>query len=402
MARIAFLVKSFPKLSETFILHQVTGLIDAGHEVDVFALDAPDEEISHPELAEYDLRDRTTYLDVPLVSAGVRAGRNALRDFLRDPTYAGSLLRNRRDAVSLETVMAGTLDNGFDTDAYDAIHAHFGPIGNAFAFLAADSDARFIVSFYGFDASEFLDKHSVRYRGLFERADVVTVLSEEMRGRITDAGCPASKTQIVPLPIDTEKFEFRTRTAPEDGPIRLLSVARLVEKKGIEYSIDAVAAIADEYDVEYVVAGDGPLRDDLQRRAERREIAGVVEFRGWVDSDEVSSLMDESHAFLLPSVTARSGDREGTPTVLLEAQAVGLPVVSTRHAGIPEIVADGEAGYLVSERDADELATALRRLLDRPEDWAEMGRAGRSYVQREHAVEAVVAELTAIYGLDGD
>jgi len=159
VARIAFLVKSFPKLSETFILHQATGLLDAGHEVDVFALDAPNEEISHPEVAAYDLRNRTTYIETPLFGIGVRAGRNALRDLLRDLTYARSLARHGRDGVSLEGVMAGSLGDGLDPDGYDVIHAHFGPIGNAFAFLAAESAARFVFSFYGYDAGEFLDNH---------------------------------------------------------------------------------------------------------------------------------------------------------------------------------------------------------------------------------------------------
>ena len=400
MARIAFLLKSFPKLSETFILYQVIGLLDAGHHVDVFALDAPTEEASHPEVAEYGLDERTTYVDIPMFRASVRAGRNAFRDLLRDPTYASSLVRNRHAAVSLKDVMAGSLDRGFDPDAYDAIHAHFGPIGNAFSFLALEGEARFIVSFYGFDASEFVDKNPARYQGLFKRANVVTVLSEEMRDRITNAGCPVSKTRIVPLPIDAEKFQFRPRTDPQDGPIRLLTVARLVEKKGIEYAIDAVARIADEYDIEYTVAGEGPRLVDLVRRAERRGISEIVEFCGWVNNDGVTRLMSNSHILLLPSITARDGDREGTPTVLLEAQAVGLPIVSTRHAGIPEIVADGEAGYLVPERDAEEVIAALRRLLDRSDDWPEMGRSGRAYVERKHAVDAVANDLLDIYGQD--
>jgi len=402
VARIAFLLKSFPKLSETFILYQVTGLLDAGHDVDVFALDAATEEASHTEVAEYGLGERTTYVDVPMFRASARIGRNAFRDLLRDPTYAKSLIRNRHAAVSLKDVMAGALDREFDPDAYDVIHAHFGPVGNAFAFLAAESAARFVVSFYGYDASKFLDNHPARYLDLFKRADIVTVLSEEMRNRIIDVGCPPSKIRVMSLPIDVQKFEFRTRAAPNDGPIRLLSVARLVEKKGIEYAVDAVAGIADEYDVEYIVAGDGPLLDDLVRRAERRGISEIVEFCGWVNNDGVTRLMSNSHILLLPSITARDGDREGTPTVLLEAQAVGLPIVSTRHAGIPEIVADGEAGYLVPERDAEGLITALRRLLDRSDDWPEIGRSGRAYVERKHAIDTVANDLLDIYGQDGE
>jgi colanic acid/amylovoran biosynthesis glycosyltransferase len=122
-----------------------------------------------------------------------------------------------------------------------------------------------------------------------------------------------------------------------------------------------------------------------------------IEILGWQSQEEVSQLMTDTHVFLLPSVTAEDGNKEGTPTVLLEAQSAGLPVVSTTHAGIPEIVSDGEAGYLVPERDVLSLVDALERLLGQPEQWSEMGRAGREYIETHHSIESVTDELVAVY-----
>ncbi|MDL0120430.1 glycosyltransferase [Halobacterium salinarum] len=396
MAKVAFLVKSFPKLSETFILHQITGLIDAGHEVDIYALDDPGESTRHSEFSDYDLRSRTTYLQFPKISAGIRVARNVTKDVVTNLTYLRLLLRHGTDAASLTGAMNGGAAPVKEMASdYDAVHAHFGPIANAFVEISSGTDTPFIASFYGFDASEYLRKHPRRYQPLFEAADTVTVLSEDMRSEIVGAGCPPEKTRIVPLPIDTTKFTFRERQLPEAGPVKILTVARLVEKKGVEYAIDAVSEVADEHDVEYIIAGDGPLRESLERRAS--DIDELVSFRGWVDSEEVQELMSESHIFMLPSVTASSGDKEGTPTALLEAQASGLPVISTRHAGIPAIVQDGDTGILVPERNSGSLADAISELIGRGGEWPAFGREGRNYIEEKHSVEAVTEKLTQSY-----
>lgn len=400
--RVAFLVNAFPKLSETFLLNQVTGLVDAGHDVDIYAVQRVDEDTTHPQIAAYDLLDRTTYLTVsgtdwlrfapPVVA-------RSLADVARRPAHAIRLATHRRDAVRLTDAfepVAGPLVERLDR--YDAVHAHFGPIANGFRFVAERTDAPFVASFYGYDVKEALDRHPTRYRELFASVDAVTVLSEDMREKVEAAGCPASKTVKQPLAVDVSTFDFAARTREAGEPIVVSTIARLVEKKGIRYAVDAVANLASEYDVEYRIGGDGPLREQLERRIEARGVADSVELLGWLDQPDVSDLLAESDVFVLPSVTAESGDQEGTPTVLLEAQACGLPVVSTYHAGIPEIVADGRSGLLVPERDVDALTRRLRTLFEHDERWSEMGRAGRDYVAEHHSIPAVVAGLERIYG----
>ncbi|WP_049935931.1 glycosyltransferase [Haloplanus natans] len=399
--RVAFLVNAFPKLSETFLLNQITGLVDDGHSVDIYAIQRTDEDLTHARIADYDLLDRTTYLSVEgadWLRVAPPIAYRALVDVVRDPAQLGRVLSHRRDAVRLTDAFRPVASPLLDRlDGYDAIHAHFGPIGNGFRFLAERTDAPFIVSFYGYDVKEALGKHPRRYGPLFDAADAVTVLSEDMREKVEDAGCPPSKTTKIPLCVDTSTFTFSERMGETDDRIELVSVARLVEKKGLAYAIDAVAQLADEYDVRYRIAGDGDLRSDLEERIRARGLGEQVELLGWVEQTAVSELLAEGDVFLLPSVTARSGDEEGTPTVLLEAQARGLPIVSTYHSGIPEIVADGRSGLLAPERDVDALARKLRTLFDHPELWSEMGRNGRRYVEEVHSVDTVTERLERLY-----
>jgi colanic acid/amylovoran biosynthesis glycosyltransferase len=149
--------------------------------------------------------------------------------------------------------------------------------------------------------------------------------------------------------------------------------------------------------VTYSIAGDGPRRERLENRIAELGAGDRIEILGWQTQEEISELMADAHVFLLPSVTAENGDKEGTPTVLLEAQAAGLLVVSTTHAGIPEIVSDGEEGLLVPERDVTALVDALETLLGQPERWPEMGQAGREYVEAHHSVDSVTERLLTVY-----
>jgi colanic acid/amylovoran biosynthesis glycosyltransferase len=171
-----------------------------------------------------------------------------------------------------------------------------------------------------------------------------------------------------------------------------------VEKKGLEFGIRSVARLREKgIPLRYRIAGDGVLRGDLQRLIRDCNVEDCVELLGWCDQDEIARLYDTSHVFILPSVTARNGDREGQGLVLQEAQAMGLPVISTLHNGIPDGVLDGETGLLVPEKDADALADAIERLLDQKERWPEMGRKGRAFVEENYDQKRLAERVRAIY-----
>jgi colanic acid/amylovoran biosynthesis glycosyltransferase len=169
-----------------------------------------------------------------------------------------------------------------------------------------------------------------------------------------------------------------------------------VEKKGIEFAIRAIAAVARTgRRLRYDVIGDGPLRSRLQRIVAELGITDIVIIHGSKKKSEVIAMLDCAHVLLAPSVTAEDGDREGIPVAIMEAMAAGLPVISTRHSGIPELVRDGVSGYLVEERDVESLASKIADIVDHPEAWVELGWAGRGIIEHDFNIDLLNDNLAA-------
>lgn len=166
----------------------------------------------------------------------------------------------------------------------------------------------------------------------------------------------------------------------------------------MEYGIRAVAKLASvNQNIEYNVVGDGPLREDLQRLIQELNAGDVVKLLGWKQQQEIVEILNDADILLAPSVTSKDGDQEGTPVVLMEAMAMGLPVVSTKHSGIPELVENGVSGFLVPERDVDTLVEKLGYLIEHPELWSGMGRAGRAYIEEHYNIDKLNDRLVNIY-----
>jgi colanic acid/amylovoran biosynthesis glycosyltransferase len=172
----------------------------------------------------------------------------------------------------------------------------------------------------------------------------------------------------------------------------------MIEKKGIDYGLRAVAELRRrEIPVRYTVIGDGPERQALRSLAHELELGETVSFLGWRDQRAVAQLMQESDVLLAPSVTDAAGDQEGIPVTLMEAMATGMPVVATRHSGIPELVEDGVSGFLVPERDAPGLADALDRLARDAALAARIGRAARARIAAEFDIGRLNERLVVHY-----
>jgi colanic acid/amylovoran biosynthesis glycosyltransferase len=254
-----------------------------------------------------------------------------------------------------------------------------------------------VVSFRGSDLTT--ERKDNAYAALFRTADRFLPVSDTFRNRLVTMGCPPEKVEVHRSGIDLRKFRCVGRTRVGAEPMRLLSIARLVEKKGIGYALEAVARVAASgRAVRYDVIGDGPLRPALERKSGELGVRHLVRFLGTRDHVQVVTALDDAHALLQPSVTAGSGDQEGIPNVLKEAMASGLPVVSTRHSGIPELVEHDVSGFLVPERDVDALVDRIAYLADHPGRWPEMGRAGRKKVEREYDRDRLNRRLMELYG----
>jgi colanic acid/amylovoran biosynthesis glycosyltransferase len=404
--RIAFIVNSFPVLSETFILSQIVGLFQRGHEVEVFADSPPPGTRLHPDVERFHLLECTRYRQPTPAAWGTRlqsATSRALRWGMRHP---GSILdslnlfRYGRQALNLSLVHRWFPAQKLERD-FDVIQCHFGPNGQQAIAMRRVGALRgpIITTFHGYDISLYVQKHGLGvYKQLFARGDLFTCPSEYVRKRMIAAGCPSEKVQTFKLGTDLTGFSFKERTLDSGGVIRLITIARLTEKKGLEYSIRAVAELSKRFKkLEYNIVGDGELRGQLTELIENLGVDSIVHLLGWRTQEEVKVLLDQSHIFLLASVESRDGDIEGLPVVLQEAQAMGLPVVSTKHSGIPEGVLDGKSGFLVPERDVDALAERLADIISRPEVWPEMGRQGRAFVKTEHDLDKRNDALVELY-----
>jgi colanic acid/amylovoran biosynthesis glycosyltransferase len=272
----------------------------------------------------------------------------------------------------------------------ELVHAHFGDHAAYYA-PAIPRAVPMVVSFYGYDATSFPRKgrgYGARVlRRLFRRGVLVLALSEDMRRDLIALGADPAQVEVHHLGVSLEQFPFTLRE-PHDE-LRLLFVGRLVEKKGI---FDLLEAISDLPGVRCDVLGTGPLE------AEARAAAGPgVHFHGAVPPREIPTAMAAADLLVAPSKVASSGDKEGMPTVIREAMASGLPVLATRHAGIPEMVEDGREGLLVAEGDPAALARAIRAAADSPERRAAWAAAAREKVEREFDAVTQAARLEALY-----
>ena len=288
------------------------------------------------------------------------------------------------------------------------IHAHMGYTGVHALGAAARNGLPLVTSFYGHDVSiggshdRFLPgywPYALRRRQLFRRGDRFLVLSRVMAAALAAQGCPPEKIRVVPLGIALARFAGPRPPRPADAPLRVLMVGREVEKKGFDDGLRACALVRDAgVQLRVVILGTGgSLRPSLERLA--ASLALPVEWPA--PSSDVPQAMAAADVLLVPSRTAANGDQEGTPTVICEASAAGLPIVSTLHAGIPEQVETTDdarrTGFLVPERDHAGLARALIDLSGDADLRATLGANGRRKMQAEYSLAAHRDVLLATY-----
>jgi len=283
---------------------------------------------------------------------------------------------------------------------FDIIHCHFGPNGIIGIYLKdKEIGDRIITTFYGYDVSSFISGNGGSiYKDLFLNGSLFLPICDYFKRKLIDIGCDERKIIIHRIGVDFKKFKFSERKIRPKEPVKILTIARLVGKKGHKYAIRAIAKIIREHNnIQYIIAGDGPLRGELESLVSELGIKNHVKFLGVVNQDECLRLYSEVHIFLLHSVTSDDGDQEGTPVVLMEAQAVGLPAISTFHSGIPEVVIDGKSGFLVPEKDVNALVEKVEYLIEHPEVWPEMGRYGREFVEKRYDIKKLNQQLVEIY-----
>ena len=402
--RIAVFVHEFPALSETFVLNQVTGLLDLGCDVSIFANRRRPDAVEHGDVALYDLRRRTCYLDMPANKLRRLAAARSLiacyHNRIPQPIRRSlDVPRYRRDAWSLK-LLYWTIRLVEWGNRFDVVYCHFGTIGRTAAFLREIGalHGALVTAFHGVDVSASLRRSPHIYRHLFAQGDMFLPVSHHWAARLQVHGCDPNRMFVHHMGVDPERFRFQSRQPPSDGAIRLLTVGRMVEKKGMTHALRAVARAREQnVRLRYTVIGDGPLRPSLEALAVELGLHDIVVFRGWCHHTEIAAQMYDSDILIAPSVTDRRGDQEGIPVTLMEAMATGLPVISSRHSGIPELVRHGESGLLVEEADVAGLASSIARLGQDRALRAAMGKAGHAIVRSEFNTRTLNHRLLQLF-----
>jgi len=394
--KVAMLVARFPVISETFVLDQVRGLIERGHSVDIFTAGAPTDALleHHEDFDRLCLQDRTYSAMAKPKGNWHRLQQSAgifHRQAMCSPQRTGKWVLQKllRKSVSLR-LLDGCSPELF-ADPYDVLHCQFGTLGRQGVQLAelGASFKRLVLNFRGVDISAELRRRGRKfYAPMLARADMIMVNCDFFAERLRKLQCSPRKLVVHRTGIACDRFQFRPPRPVVQRPVRLITVGRLVEKKGMEYSIRAVAELVRQgRQIEYRIVGDGPLFRSCQDQVRRLGINRFVRFLGAMSQRDIIEQLQASDLFVTANTTGRDGNQDAPVNTLKEAMAVGLPVVATRHGGIPELVDDDVTGFLVPERDESELAQRVAWLIDHPCQWGRLASAGRQRIERDYDLE---------------
>jgi glycosyltransferase involved in cell wall biosynthesis len=394
--RIAYLVNQYPAVSHTFIRREIQALERAGHQVDRIAVRPWSGQLVDAEdVAE---QARTRYLLagglLPLLGSLLRALAIWPAGVARALAQARRMARlsGRPAWIHLVYVaQACRLSMWLSQGGISHVHAHFGTNSAEVAMQAfLVSGLRYSFTAHGYD--EFDAPQALGLAHKIRHARFVVAISSFGRSQLLRWIPPEqwSKIQVVHCGLEPG-YGGQHKLAPIPG--RLVCVGRLCGAKGHLIALEAAAVLAREgFNFELVLAGDGELRGEVERRIAELDLPGRVSITGWLSGPAVQEQILQAHALVQPSFA------EGLPVVVMEAMALGRPVIASAVAGVPELVQDGRTGWLVPAGSAADLAAAMRAcLLASPEALARMGEDGRARTRRRHDIDRSAARLADLF-----
>ncbi|MBN1639412.1 MAG: glycosyltransferase [Ignavibacteriales bacterium] len=396
--KIAFIVNQFPSLSQTFILNQITGLIDLGCDVQIFASTNSNDKQVHSDVKKYNLMEKVNYLTFPnskikrfseavyLITINVYKNPFKILKALNIFKYG-----KKASSLSLLYILIPFLNK-----KYDILQCHFGSNGNMGAFLKQIGiEGKLVTMFHGYDIREGAEKGKEIYKQIINYGDCFLAISDYNYKNLVRFGFDKEKIIFHPVGIEIDKFPFKWQEKSKiSTPIVVLTVARLVEEKGLKYSIMAINEILKKNPylaLRYYIIGEGPLKESLKKLIRELELGDVIKCLGAMNQVEVAKEMVKAHIFLLPSIA------EALPLVLMEAQAIGLPAIATNVGSVDEVVIDQKSGFIVPARDVDALAKKLEYLIEHPGLWPKMGRYGRKFIEENYNIKKLNQRLLEIY-----
>lgn len=278
------------------------------------------------------------------------------------------------------------------------LHVHFGYQGIKSIGLKKKLGVPMVCSFYGYDVFKLpkQKKYRTAYKNLFQNADKLLVLGPYMKNELISLGCPENKIEIQHLGIDTQKIKFKPRKLDPNNPIKILLASSFVEKKGIDITIKALGILKKEFPFKVEIIGDGLLKESIVALIKENNLENDIVLHGYKPYEFFIDKTYECDIFVQASKTTTDNDKEGTPMSLVDAMASGMPVVSTRHSDIPEIVIDGYNGYLAEENSVDDLVKCLRRIIS-SDKFEELSKNARNHIEEQFDASVLAVKLENIY-----
>jgi glycosyltransferase involved in cell wall biosynthesis len=395
---IGYVVSTWPRLSQTFVLNEILSLEKRGLSVRIFSTKDPGGEPVHAKLAR--VRAPVAYLSFrrrgrAIVGSNVRLARS------RPGAYVRTLLRALgygRPDVLRRFLQAGYLADLLGRHPVTHLHAHFATAPALVAMFARDL-AGVPYSFTAHARDIYVDTPPALLRAEMEAAEAVITVSEYNRRYLLSRSPHMNgRVRCIECGLDLSEFPFRWPRASDPGPPVILAVARLVEKKGLGDLILAADMLRSQgHRFRVQIIGDGPLRQALEDRVAEHGLRDDVTLLGAQPHEIVRAAYERAAVFVLPCVVAGDGDRDGLPNVLLEAMASGLPVVSTSVVGIPDLIASERDGLVVPPQDAGALASALARLLVDPPLRDRLARAARDKIEARFSIDHSAEQLLEVF-----
>jgi len=391
-------------MTQTFVLSQINGIIEQGHQVDIYALRKIDLEIIHEEVHKNSLLDRVTYLPNEFGNRSNKL-KKVPKTIIKYSAWRRPIMLLRLFNISKYKPALKLYFNALPffksgVKKYDIIHCQFATVAPmALQLIQVGAlQGKLVVSIRGHDITQNKEIAKNDYNNLIRHTNAFLPVSNSLKKLLLKAGCDDNKITIIHSGINCNKFQFSKRKPLVNSKIKLLSTARLTEMKGLKYAIESVSTLLNQgFNLSYEIIGEGELRDDLQKQIEELGISNHIRLLGWKSHTDVKDKLDSAHIFLAPSITAQNGEKEGIPNAVKEAMAQGLPVIATEHSGIPELIDNGISGYLVPEKDSAALAKKIAYLCNNTEIWPKISVAAREKIETDFDITNLTDKLISTY-----
>lgn len=389
--KIAYVLGIFPKLSESFILNEIVELLKRGHDVQIFSIYLLREDVEHKEVKEYNILERSHYFSfnqvfkVNIINLLKYFLKGVVQDLCEFKIYVNILIFNLKLAY-FATIMK--------KNDVELIHAHFATMGTVARRLSKILGLPYTLTAHAFDI--YLNPDTDELRNVMDNAGSIVTISEVNKKYLESKIGITNTIDVIRCGIDLDKFNTKRRSGINTR-IKMLTVSRLVEKKGMEYLIRAIPIVIRETpNCDLTIVGSGPLNDYLLKLVHDLNIEGYVQFKGDVSDPELMQYYEKADMFILPCIIAQNGDRDGIPVAIMEAMAMELPVISTWVSGIPELVEDGISGILVSQKDEKAIANAVIKLYKDRHLRLVMAKNGRKIIEKKFNIVLETEKLIEI------